>query len=352
LGGLQAPVRDDGLADRRGLDLGRRDHGRADAEPVRPPGDLQRSDLAGAILVLTDELATEPFTPKAFPFYAHEHHAAIVRRLEESAPAAVLGITGKYPALCGALDPYPLIEDGDFRVPAASLRPGDAAPILSADGEDARIELRSQRWRARAENVIATRGDQQRRVTVVAHIDTKPGTPGAVDNAAGVVVLLLLAEMLSPEHHRELPVGVELLAVNGEDHFAAPGELDWLAANGDRLHEVALVVNIDGAGYRGARSAYSMYNVAGDLAERVARSFGTVESVVPGPDWYQSDHAIFAMRGHPAVAITTELVDEMLETLFHAPTDTPDRVDVELLVDVARAIAALVTTWTPGAVRP
>ncbi len=311
---------------------------------ARREADLDRPDLRGSILVLADELAKEPFTPKAFPFYQDEDHARIIGHLEAAAPAAIIGVTGKYPALCGALDPYPLIEDGDFVIPATSVRPADADSLFAADGQEAHIEVRSERWMAEAENVIATRGDQQRRVTVIAHIDSKPGTPGAVDNAAGVVVLLLLADLLSPERHATLPIGVELLAVNGEDHFGAPGELDWLAAN-EPLDEIALVVNIDGAGYRGAPSAYSTYNCAGDLAGRVDEAFGQSESIVAGPAWYQSDHAIFAMRGHPAVAVTTELVDEMLETLFHASTDTPDQVDIELLVDVAQAIGRLVTSW-------
>jgi len=38
----------------------------------------------------------------------------------------VVAITGKNPALCGALDPFPLIEDEDFTVPAVSVSPADA----------------------------------------------------------------------------------------------------------------------------------------------------------------------------------------------------------------------------------
>ena len=45
------------------------------------------------------------------------------------------------------------------------------------------------------------------------------------------------------------------------------------------------------------------------------------------------------------MAITTEMVDEMLATLFHAPTDTPDQVDVDLLLDIAAAITSLITNW-------
>ena len=45
------------------------------------------------------------------------------------------------------------------------------------------------------------------------------------------------------------------------------------------------------------------------------------------------------------MAITTEMVDEMLATLFHAATDTSDQVDVGLLLDIAAAITGLITTW-------
>jgi len=219
--------------------------------------------------------------------------------------------------LCGALDPYPLIEDGDFTIPTANV----------------------------GHNVIAIRGESAPRVTVIAHVDTKPGTPGAVDNATGVVILLLLADLLSPDRHPRLPIGAEILVVNGEDHYAAPGELDWLAANEDRLADIPLVVNLDGAGYAGGRTAYSTYNLDAGLTHHVDSSFAGRPSVIPGPEFYQSDHAIFAMRGRPAVALTTELLDEMLDDLFHSPDDTPDRVDLDLLLDTASAISDLITTW-------
>lgn len=308
---------------------------------LRTVGDLERHDLNGSIVVLTDALATEPLTPKAFPFYGSEEHAHIIAGLEAAAPAAVIAVTGRYPDLCGALDPFPLIEDGDFAIPTANVRPDDARPLVDGDGEPARVSIDSHRRPSRARNVIGRRGPQSGRVTVIAHIDTKPGTPGAVDNAAGVVVLLLLADLLG----RQLPVGVELLAVNGEDHFAAPGELAWLAAND--MSEVALAVNVDGAGYRVGSSGYSTYNLDGGLAGHVGAVLAASPGLVPGPEWYQSDHAIFAMQGRPAVAFTSEHFREMLEVLFHAPTDTPDQVEVGRLVEIVNAIAESISTW-PG----
>jgi aminopeptidase YwaD len=266
----------------------------------------------------------------------------VIDALEAVAPVAVIAVTGRYPALCGALDPFPLIEDGDFSIPTGNLRLGDAGPVLGGEGESAMVEIRSRRWPAAARNVIATRGPRRPRVTVIAHIDSKPGTPGAVDNAAGVAVLLVLAELLSPNRHPDLGVGVELLAVNGEDHFAAPGEVAWLEANEEHLDDIVLAVNIDGAGYRGGKTAWSGYNLDEGLTRTVESAAATRRTLVPGPPFYQSDHAIFAMRGRPALAFTTERLDEMLDTLFHAPTDTPEMVDASLLLDVSLSIADLV----------
>ena len=312
---------------------------------LRDPPDLDRADLAGSIVILDGALAAEPLTPKEYPFYGSDEHAGIIAALEAASPAAVLAVTGKYPALCGALDPFPLIEDGDFSIPTANLRPEDAVGLQELAGAQAMVNIRSERRYARACNVIAARGPHEPRVTVIAHIDSKPGTPGAVDNATGVVVLLLVAQILAPDRFAELPVGLELLIVNGEDHYAAPGEVDWLETNGERLEDIALVVNLDGAGYRGGNSAYSTYNLDTELEARVDAAFAGCPTLVSGPQFYQSDHAIFAMRGRPAVAITTELIEEMLESLFHSAADTPAQVDIELLFDAADSISNLILTW-------
>jgi Zn-dependent M28 family amino/carboxypeptidase len=55
-------------------------------------------------------------------------------------------------------------------------------------------------------------GSPQRRVVFFAHIDSKPGTPGALDNGSSVIVLLLLAgysgdlgiELIDPNRLGEL----------------------------------------------------------------------------------------------------------------------------------------------------
>ncbi len=305
--------------------------------------DLDRPDLRGAVVVVAGDLVSEPMTPKSYPFYGSDEHTAIVSALEQARPVAVIAVTGKHPELCGALDPFPWIEDGDFDIPAAAVRPTDAGHLLESEGEIAHVTIDATRIPSTARNVVARRGPQDRRVTVCAHIDTKPGTPGAVDNATGVATLVLLAEQL--HKYEELPIGVELLAVNGEDHFAGPGEVAWLADNEGRLDSIELFVNIDGAGYRRGRTAFSLYNVDDQRSTSIRGQFEGFDDLVEGSPWYQSDHAIFAMQGKPALAFTTEFLDEMLNELFHADTDTVDQVAPERITNLAAALEHLITKW-------
>jgi len=89
-----------------------------------------------------------------------------------------------------------------------------------------------------------------------AHIDAKRGTPGALDNAAGVVVLLLLAELLEDYAGR---LAIELVALNGEDYYAAPGEISYLEHSRGRMDSTLLNVNLDAPGYRQGNTHYSLY---------------------------------------------------------------------------------------------
>ncbi len=312
---------------------------------VRGLDDLAGPDLRGSILVVAGDLATEPLTPRSYPFYSVEHHGRILDGFESASPAAIVAITGKYAATCGALEPFPLIEDGSFPIAAASIRPEDAAPLLDAEGEPAHIEIRSRRRDATAYNVMARRGRDAHGVLVVAHVDSKPNTPGALDNASGVAVLLLVAELLGPSRIGELPVDVELLAVNGEDHYAAPGEVAWLSHESEGLDRITLAVNIDGAGFVGGRCGYSTYNCDIELDHRIDDALGSRSSLARGGQWFQSDHAIFAMNGRPALAVTSEPIEQIMAAVYHSPVDSPDQVDPRQLVEIATAVHDLITGW-------
>jgi aminopeptidase YwaD len=171
-----------------------------------------------------------------------------------------------------------------------------------------------------------------------AHIDSKDNTPGALDNAAGVVVLLLLAELLK-DYDGQLCV--EIVALNGEDYYSSPGEVHYLTSNTGKFNEVLLNINIDGAGYYWGDTAYSLYDCPDEIAASIRKTFAAHAGIVAGEQWYQSDHMLFVQNRAPALAITSERVMEFLPHIPHTPKDKPELVDCSKLAAVALALQEL-----------
>jgi aminopeptidase YwaD len=108
--------------------------------------------------------------------------------------------------------------------------------------------------------------------------------------------------------------------VNGEDYYAAPGQMDYIATHKDCFDQILLAVNIDGAGYLNGRTGYCCLNCGETLTRVVAIAFGNKQKFVPTAPWYQSDHSWFMMHDAPAMAVTSE---EMMSTLMTQITHTP-----------------------------
>jgi len=177
--------------------------------------ELVALDAEGKILFLHGDIAKEQLMPKNFVFFNPEEHQRIVALLEKGKPAAIVCATGRNPALSGGVYPFPLIEDGDFDIPSVYMTEEDGLMLLPRVGSAARLQSRSKRIPGMGENILARKGNPAgRRIVVSAHIDAKKGTPGAIDNATGVVVLLLLADLLKDYDGERL---IELAAFNGED---------------------------------------------------------------------------------------------------------------------------------------
>ncbi len=278
-----------------------------------------------AIVVLRDELVAEPFFPKAFPFVSLPEQVEIIATLERRRPAAVLAVVSDERVA------EPIFEDPDLAFPYATVPMSIAGSIR--DGDELRLVVEGSLDEGHGVNISGGQISGPRTV-ICAHIDSKVTTPGYLDNGGGVAALLAIAEAgldaLDP---------VELVFFNGEDHYAAPGEQAWLAARD--LGEVRLVVNIDGAGLRGHRAAVSTIGATPELEARVARLIAAFPGLESGPPWYESDHAVFAMQGIPAVAITSAGSFDDLKRLAHDPADAIDRLDPGVLADVVRFVRAL-----------
>lgn len=305
---------------------------------VRRPDDIGRVDSPGAVLLLCDEIAATQFTPRGYPFYSDPDHAGILDALEAARPRAIVAATTKS-AMTGAMSPFPLIEEVGFGVPSSYMTAQDGARLAEKAGQTVSVHIDSEVRPSTSEQPIGRRaGTRDGRIIISAHIDSKPETPGAIDNAAGVAVMLAVAELLGGE---EVALSVEYLPFNGEDHVLAPGEMAWLGANDD-LSDVRLAINIDATGLLGGPSAYSLYGVDDSTTELVQQLAQSSTAVVEGPQWPASDHMIFAMRGVPAVALTSEDFSSASGDYSHTPADTPAILDYAVLADTARFVAKLI----------
>ena len=164
------------------------------------------------------------------------------------------------------------------------------------------------------------------------------GTPGAGDNASGTIVLLLLAELLA-DYAGEM--GIELVAMNGEDYFSNPGEKQWLAQNAGGFDEIVLGINVDDVGYVKGRVGYSLYDCPAEIAGTIHDVLASYPGIVKGDPWYQGDHGLFLIHQIPALAFTSELLVELMTEITHTPKDTPEMVNPAKLVAVARALRDL-----------
>jgi len=199
---------------------------------------LEASDLKGKIAVLYGELTKEQLMPKSFPFYNPKRHQEIIRLLEEKEPAAIVTVTEKDESV---------FEDGDFAIPSVYVTKKEGKGLLENDGE-MHLVINATRKESQGANVIARLNpEKDKKLVVTAHLDTKQGTPGALDNATGIAVLLLLSQLIQPE---DIDFCLELLLLNGEDHYAIPGQRAYMDTYLKTPQDIICAINCDGVGLK------------------------------------------------------------------------------------------------------
>lgn len=304
--------------------------------------ELEQVDCRGKIIFLHGAIAREQLMPKNFVFYNPEEHRQIIALLESSGAEALVCATGRNPGTSGGVYPFPLIEDGDFDIPSVYMTEEEGARLKPYIGRQAALYSRSERVNGKGCNVVGRKGSGAERIVVTAHIDARKGLPGAIDNATGVVVLLLLAQLLQDySGSRQL----ELVAFNGEDYYAVPGQMSYIAANRERFDTIILNINIDGVGYRVGKTAFSFFDLPEELREKIDAILEEYPGIAEGEPWPQGDHSIFIQQGRPAVAVTSKwLIDNMAgQTITHTAQDNIEIVDCRKVVEAAEALAAFIT---------
>ncbi|MDO8847227.1 MAG: M28 family peptidase [Coriobacteriia bacterium] len=308
--------------------------------------ELESEVVRGAVVLLHGQVATGQVMPRNFTFYNPDSHRRVYQALDTFAPAAVVAATGRDPEMVGSQYPFPLFEDGDLDIPNAYITDVEGAQLVALGETRARLRIASQRLPATAEHVVATLpGTGDGRIVVTAHIDSRRGSPGALDNATGVATLLEVARLLSEDYAGE--AAIEFVPFNGEDDYANPGELQWIAENDGRFGEIALGINIDDSSQHDAVNHVSFYGCPEGVEGAVRSAMGPYPEIAEGPQWFQGDHAILGIYGRPAIAVASAEMMSFMANYAHTEGDVLELADPALVARTAAFIADVVRHVSP-----
>ncbi len=222
-------------------------------------------------------------------------------------------------------------------------------------------------------NLIATPRSQQNssatrparpRFCLGAHLDSRPETPGADDNASGVAALLEVARLLASLNFAELPIDLELVVfdleeagmLGGAEHARLVKEqridlrgmiaLEMLAYCDHRPKSQKLPRALVGKySETGNFIAVIGNQASGRLIERFAGGMKQVADLpvetlaVPENGNYLqatrlSDHSPFWDAGYSALMITD--TSFLRNPHYHLPSDTPETLDFDFLRRVTK----------------
>ncbi|MFV0394593.1 MAG: M28 family metallopeptidase [Coprobacillaceae bacterium] len=283
---------------------------------------LKETNITGKICILYGELCKETLMPKSFTFWNPEEHQEIIRTLETKKPLAIITVSYLEEVAVS------IIQDGDFMIPCATIKGKYLNTILKSN--TIHLQLLTKRKPSISANIIATYGTGNQKVAFSAHIDTKPTTPGALDNASGVATLLALAAQIV---ENEYPYQIEFALFNGEDYYSTPGEMIYMNSYLQHSEDYICAFNVDGVGMKDSKTSFSFYECPENLQNDIRRfsdNYKTIEEIEP---WPMGDHMLYASVGIPAIAMTASKIFMLMESVMHTPEDNLSIVDMEKIID-------------------
>lgn len=306
--------------------------------------ELQNQNLSGKIIVLCGELAETPIQPKDYPFYYPDKDKVIISLLESQKPKAIICVTGK--SQLNGMNPFTMFEDGNFSIPSAYMSI-DMLPQLKKLIEESTfvsLSINSENKMAVSRQLVANKktANSKGKIVVCAHIDTKYGTLGALDNAVGVCVLMNIMNYFKQVSY---PIDIDFVPFNSEEYFGASGEVNYLNYVNNNQNKISLVINIDSPCHINSQSAISYYNINESQRAIINDSIKRYEKIVNGCEWYAGDHCAFTLKGIPCLAVTSSDLFEGALEYTHTFKDTLNTIDPELITTTAKFISDVIKNW-------
>jgi Peptidase family M28 len=168
-------------------------------------------------------------------------------------------------------------------------------------------------------------GERPEEIVIVAHLDTQYNTPGANDNAASLVTMLLIAESLRCRRRR---YSLSLLA-SGAEEIGCLGACDYVRRRTEQgsIGQVRLCLNLDSLTWGRHPQLSTRHTRFARLASAcyASRDAASRPRVVQEED--SLDGAPFAACGIPVLYVNSRGDDDDALRLWHRPEDGPARVD-------------------------
>jgi len=190
---------------------------------------------------------------------------------------------------------------------------------------------------------------------VMAHYDTVPASPGAIDNAVAVGVLIELVRALRAAPPGALPPITIAFPANEEIGLVGS---EAYAARADA--GVAFALALDLVGGSGPLSLNGASTLIGErelrwLADAADRAGVALRAPLPHrvvsrwwPQLERSDHGPFTRRGIRAAHLYHRGQDgEHIDLAYHSARDTADRIDRRSVDELGRLLHALATSPVP-----
>jgi hypothetical protein len=298
--------------------------------PLGTLAELEEADLSGRIGLLCGELTKGTGIGARSAVYFPEHHQRIIQLLELKKPAALITIHAKI----GSLER--LIRDPEFAIPSATVPAEVGLELLQQGGRPLRLTIDSHSTPEQFSNVVASQaGQRPERIALLAHFDTTNNTPGAVDNASGVAVLLALAESLAVAGLPTEPpaLSLEWIVVNGEEN-GGMGDVAYLREREHMLDQILAVINVDGVGQWVGANTVTVMGASQPLQGQIRDVHQQYPGVVWADPWYESDHSAFLWRGVPCIPLSSVGV----ANINHLPADAVQWVSPAKLGEAASLV--------------
>lgn len=192
------------------------------------------------------------------------------------------------------------LKNGELpRIPGVTIRAIDALELLRAEPDEVVLKLKQTEKKLTSNNIIAEIAGSDKAgewITVGAHYDSVPFSPGMYDNASGSAIICAACKFFAQNKPRR---SLRFIWFGAEERGLL-GSLRHISANPDEIKATKLMINVDLAGQIIGSHQFSVtaQEKVGDILRFIAQEIGF--GVRVKQDIYSSDSTAYADAGVPS----------------------------------------------------